>query len=69
MIKNVKNINSAVFGKICHSLSDDIKMTDFLEKFQDKANAMANENEISLDDFPYVLQALAASGMETKEVE
>jgi len=30
---------------------------------------MAKENEISLDDFPYVLQALSASGIETKEVE
>jgi hypothetical protein len=58
-----------VFGKICHSLNEEIKMSEFLEKFQDKANVMAKENEISLDDFPYVLQALSASGIETKEVE
>ena len=44
-------------------------MTKFLLKFETSIKEMAEKNELSLDDVPHVIRALAASGMETDHVE
>lgn len=51
LIKLIKDVDEAVFGRICYSLDEDIKMESLLKKVK------VDPSKVSLDDLPHALRA------------
>lgn len=51
LIKSIKDVNEEIFGRICYSLDEDVKMESLLKKVK------IDITKLSLDDLPHVLRA------------
>lgn len=51
LIKSIKEINEDIFGTICYSLNEEVKMESLLKKIK------IDVSKLSLDNLPHVMRA------------
>ena len=61
LIQQSKHISPYEFGKICVSIDEDIIFQKFLRKLSNKVIKWAINNELNLEELPYIMRSFSLS--------